>query len=391
MIGVYDISVDFPLTDLDPLEASSLVLLKRMGGIDTARVILPVRRDVLDSVVGAGSPIHVRWRAGSRTDSMHGYVYSYRPGTVEYSDRTVLIVVGAAYPMFSERGRTFYRMGIHSIAEEICDDYGFQLEVEPHPIVQEQILQRDESDWGLLSRLADEWGYVLSMEGVTVVFRPLDHVLRESFRRITYEKIAPELSMFSMDRSLVEFEPTWQTAGSSPSAVTKGGGVDPASGSGIQWSSSGRETMFSNVQVGRDVASELEGRLVGLSESVRARFPYRAKALFIEPIGKKPLDVYRIEDNKKVSNWVVLSVKYVVSKDSFHGDMVLGSYGSNEFSESNVGLDVATILNANKYAARPEPYLMDTRPIMKGIGANADIEDQRWRARVRTVLVGEGA
>lgn len=390
MIALFPMTAEFPLTNLGTVEANSIVCLRRVGAIDTARVELPIARDRIDNVVAAGSPVRLSWSYGSTKDELYGYVHSYRPSTSGYVDHTTLVVVGAAYPMFNERARTYYRVGIHNVAEDICDDYMFELDTDPHPVMQEQILQQDESDWGLISRLADKWGYALYLDDVTMIFRPLDGLLADNVRAGEDAAVSAVMSPELIGGSLIEFKPQYQAAGSSPMGRNIGAGMEPASGEFIGWESKGeRKGMFQNTQISRAVYSELEGEYIALAESVKNRFPFRAKAIFQTPIGKKPYDVYRIDHDGERSNWTILSVKHVMNRSQYMGDMMLGSYNSNEKPLSGgVGLDVPAILSRGREVRRPMPILKNTRPYVQGAGADVSVEDQRWRAEVRTVLNG---
>lgn len=390
MFSLYPIRVDFPLTSLSRVEGVSLICLRTLGSMDTARLEINVLPGDFSQYVTAGSPLRISWVDGhGNRDQFIGYVHSFRPSSEGFAPRTRLIAVGAAYPMFNESQRTFYRVGIHNIAREIATDYRFQLDTEPHPYVNEQVLQQSDSDWAFLHRLAKEWGYVLLSQDVNLTFRPQQLVLEENYRTAerlkTYQSVNPEVT------SLVNFEPSYSATGKNPAAVSGGQGVGPIQVAPIRWSQEEDAGVFEEAVTARAITSELEGEMVVRAEEARGRFPFSAKATIIAPAGKKPLDVYQITHNNKKVTWVVQSVKHIVTGDTYLGEFVLGSDGRDYVSNSaQKRVDVSVALRRNEaLLQRGRPVVIDSRPIFLGAGPNRVVSKQRWKSHLLHTPIGE--
>jgi hypothetical protein len=379
------------MTELTYVEGISLICLRRTNAMDVARLVLNLNSNDVEGVVAAGSPIKIVWASGGEHDEFVGYVHSYRPSTNGYSQKIVVIAVSAAYPMFTERGRTFYRVGIHNIAEEIADDYRFQIETDPHPLMQEQVLQGDDSDWSMLARLADEWGYTVMLDGVTLIFRPQQDIMLDNYRQSEREYTKTTVSQKTRS-SLVEFKPSYTATGSDPISVQSGLGVEPVTVRAMLWQDgTPTEGMFSERSISRNITSELEGEAVVAAKEAQGRFPFTASAIFQAPINKKPWDIYQISHQGDTKTWAVQSVKHVVNGHNYFGEMVLGSDGENYRTKERTGkkLDVPALIRRSQRARRPEPVIIDSRPYYEGVGASAVKHDQRWKASLLTVPVVE--
>jgi len=154
MFRLVPIKITFPLTPLASVDVDTLTVLSKVNYMDAARLHIRMDYEEIQRYVTAGSPLWIRWGKGRRSDLFDGYVHSFRPKSDGYVRSTEIIAVSTAYPMFNESGRTFYDAGIHNVAQEIGDKYRFQVETDPHPVIQSQILQKTDSDWSLLARLA---------------------------------------------------------------------------------------------------------------------------------------------------------------------------------------------------------------------------------------------
>jgi hypothetical protein len=378
--SLFPIKVDFPFTPLDEVEAFSVTCLRRIGFMDTARLVLNIKPEDVNPYVTAGSPIHIVWEGDGATDSFVGYVHSFRPISEGYYRRTLILAVSAAYPMYTETGRSFYRIGIHNIAEEVGDDYRFQVETDPHPLLQEQVLQQDDSDWAFLKRLADDWGYVLVFDGVTLIFRPLHTIIEENNRLAESEQVLFGLS--PTGSNILSFTPTFTAAGDSPLAINVGRGVEPVTSQTIDWKQAGKG-VFKQITT-RSVTSELEGEMVATAKEAQTRFPFTAKANILYPARKKPLDAYRIAYEGQIITWTIHAVKHIVTGSNYVGEMILGSDGVDRSQDAQSGqLDISYLLKRNRRATRPNPVIIKTQPYYVGTGASAVVDDQRWKAQVK--------
>lgn len=379
MISIFELSSDFPFTPYQQVETVSLICLRKIGAMDTVRVEVNLRPEEAAAYLMPGSPMRVTWRGGDRPDEFVGYVHSLKPAGDGYLPKTIIIGVSAAYPLFNESARAFYQASIHNVAEEIADDYRFQLDTDPHPLIQNQILQQDESDWGMLRRLGDEWGYALVMDGVRLIFRPLLKVLEEN-DRVAVPVLSPEGPQ--APSVLKNFEPNYSAVtDKAPLARYVGSGLDPYGLRPLPWEEESGG-IFKKTTTTRAVASELEGEMVAASEEAKARFPFTARGTVMYPGGAKPLDVYRIMHNNQISTWTVHAVKHIVTGNNYIADMVFGSNGEDTgTSRDHDRVDVN--LRLERSHMRPaEPVIANYEPYYAGRGANVANKNQRWVARL---------
>jgi len=377
MPSLHPIRVTFPLTPLVGMEGRSLVCLRRVGAMDVAKVLISAKSEEVRPYIAAGSPLKITWSGNGIRDYFYGYVHSFEPITSGFHHHTVLLAVAASYPMFNESQRTFYLAGIHNAASEVADDHRFQLEAEKHSVTLDQILQHDESDWSFLRRLAEEWGYVLLFDGVTLIFRPLLDVLNERIRMAEDERT--QFAMSPNGSNFLSFEPAFSAVGEVAVSTTRIQGARYVATEIPRQST--RPGIFDQVVTDRTITTDLESESVALAHEVRQRFPFTAKARVLFPAGKKPLDSYRISHEGKRMVWSIQSVKHIVSGGDYIGEMTLGSDGEDSAKVTR-GLDMAMLIRKRSFTRRPTPVISDFRQYFKGTKGDVLVKDQRWRAPV---------
>jgi hypothetical protein len=388
--SLFPAHISFPLTPVQKVDVTTLVVLRHEYQMDTARLALNVSYDDLNQYVGAGSPLRIRWGSQLRFDEFIGYVHSFRPMTDEITKKTEIVAISAAYPMFNESGTTYTNVGIHNVVQEIGNNYRFQVETDPHPYVHDQILQKGDSDWGLLARLASQWGYILMMDGVTLIFRPLKDVLAENYR---YSFTAKTSAMGTLDplANIISFEESYSATGTQP--LTESGlyGVDPISVEVVsQKGIIPIAGVFDEINSSNSVTSNLEGELKSAGTTTRRQFPYEARGTFRAAYRRKPFDAYRIFNDGQFKTWIVRSVRHVVTGGDYLSEMVFGSDGLDHSQKSrDFQLDINTLLKQSRRAKRPQPMIINTRPYYVGAGASVVVPDQRWKAQVMTVPVDD--
>lgn len=388
MFRLYPIQVSFVNTPMGWLEAEYLTTLHRLNAMDVAKFRLRLAYEEVTKFVSAGSALMIRWGRDSQHDGFIGYVHSFRPGTEGYVRYTEVIAVSAAYPMVNESGRTFYDVGIHNVAQEIGDDYRFQVETDPHPYVNSQILQKGDSDWGLLARMGAQWGYVLMMSGVTLIFRPMLDILEENYRLAIPAKTYSDYS--TPGAQIISFERSLSATESVSLANVSFKGVDPLTIKPISQRESTDDAIFEEIDANKAVTSDIEGELKVDAIRAEKAFPFHADAVMYAPFGRRPLDVYRLINDGKVETWVIESIKHTVTGDAYTAEVRLGSDGEDHSTRSGKArMDVSVLLKRNQRTRRPRPVVVNTRPYYLGTGANAVVSDQRWKAQVMTVPVDD--
>lgn len=391
MFRMFPATVTFPLTGLRKKDITSLTVLRREYLMDTARLELNVAYDDLNKYVFAGSPLRIRWGPSTRYDEFFGYVHSFQPMTDGVTKSTTIVAISAAYPMYNESGQTYTEVGIHNVAQEIGDNYRFQVETDPHPYVHNQILQKGDSDWLLLSRLAQQWGYVLQMDGVTLIFRSLSELLEENYRNSSTARTSAEGFLVDPRSNLLSFEESYSATSAAPLTTTGFYGVNPVDVDVVAQEEADAQSIFQEIDVSRSITSDLEGELKTESVRAQSQFPYDATAVIRAPYRKKPFDCYRVYNDGTWKTWVIRSIKHTITGDDYTAEVILGSDGVDHSltSTANARLDLSVMIKRNQRTRRPIPVIVNSRPYLVGAGASAVVPDQRWKALVMTVPLND--
>lgn len=169
---VPSVQIQFPLaptlngmsiTDIDWIQERNRhdLMIIRHSGTDPS-LILPY--------IPAGSPIKVTIRTFRNTRTMYGYIHKAEPEYGFLPRTTRITVVGAGYPM-KEAGKTaLANASVDMMVRRVARRHRLFADIEPHPRLFKQLVQSGETDWEFLTRLAEESGYSLRMDGVTLRF-----------------------------------------------------------------------------------------------------------------------------------------------------------------------------------------------------------------------------
>lgn len=168
----------------------------------------------------AGAPVVVRWTSPVGDGAFHGYVHRADP--VYQRDRRTasLLLVGASYPLMQPGSLAWTGVRASDVVRDVAFRFGMACDVEGHPLVYPQIVQAGRSYWQLLRELAEEIGYVLRMEGATLVFRSRASLLAH------FRPLAPEVPVSTFAPKLGAFNPELGATSASRAAT----GIDPYQG-----------------------------------------------------------------------------------------------------------------------------------------------------------------
>lgn len=137
-----------------------------------------------------GVPVYFRWTQGQRSKSWYGYVNTVSKHVVGQRETVMEITcVGASYPL-KERAQVVYKnKTIPEIAIIIAKKFNLHYSVENHSRRFPYIAISGESYWEWLNEYAKLIGYVCYLDGVTLVFKPIDKLIDSGVKDI------PVLSM----------------------------------------------------------------------------------------------------------------------------------------------------------------------------------------------------
>jgi phage protein D len=183
------LQVVFPNSPMvNPTIPKSVKVIQKPGSHDLA--VFSLRS--VDQFTGLlpGAPIAISWSGLRGAASFRGYVYRIAP-TFDANNAftTNFICVGPSYPLMNKGTDVWVGVSAPDVVRDVALKHGLSYDVEHHPRVYGQVAQAGESYWRLLNRLAEETGYVLRVEGGTVLFRSRDSMTRH------FRPIAPVLQM----------------------------------------------------------------------------------------------------------------------------------------------------------------------------------------------------
>jgi phage protein D len=184
-----------------------------------------------------GVPVHFRWVQGQRARSWYGYVNTVSKHVVGQKETVMEITcVGASYPLKQRAQAVYKNKTIPDIAISIAKKFNLHYSVERHSRVFPYIAMAGESYWEWLNEYAKLIGYVCYMDGVTLVFKPIDKLIDTGVKDIAILSMgAAELPINNQiqDRTLDSLKVLNgdYVEGSDNASTSKVvGGVDPLTG-----------------------------------------------------------------------------------------------------------------------------------------------------------------
>lgn len=128
-----------------------------------------------------GVPVTFEWSKGSVKNSWHGYV-SFVSSEMSSANKKMTEVhcVGASFPAKKRELRVFKNKTIPQVAEILAKEVGLNFKGEANPRIFKQLTISGQSYWEWLSEQARRIGYVMYVEGLDLVFKPIDKVIDQA-------------------------------------------------------------------------------------------------------------------------------------------------------------------------------------------------------------------
>jgi len=397
------INLHFPNSPLTNLaQPKQVKVIQKPGAHDIATFSL----STVDSYAGLanGAPVSIGWSGLKGSASFRGYVYRISPVfSGGYGMGTHFICVGTSYPLMSKGTDVWVGVGAADVVRDVARRHGLNYDVEDHPRVYGQIAQAGDSYWKLLNRLAEETGYVLRVEGGTILFRSRDSMT------LHFRPIAPLLQMMRTKNpasqaysDIINFKAQSgefnQELGSSRASRTITG-VDPKTGAPISKNAglpdpyrSDVEPVFNDYLVDTVVntQSELDSAMNAAQE--KNRFTRFAKMqTWGEPYLAPERIVYATGMGSELAGyWTVRSVTHSVESRNYQCEVDLatdGLGGTQRLVGEEVGGSSSRLVPVDPHRLPglswpyPEPVL-ESRPQVAGFSGQA-MSDFTWVAPAR--------
>lgn len=329
---------EFPLLGAQVPLFRGFELTQRQGAHDVA--VIPFEGEVnhLSESYATGAPVRLTWGNRYGQGEFVGYVHHTRQRLQTRHPVSEVVCVGAGFPLFEVRQRAFENVTADQTVGTLAHAQGLAAVVDAHPRVYPILMQDTISDWALLTRLANETGYVLRPEGTTVQFVTRTH-MEEYYRprAQVYHLASDQNSLLPTQSTLFNFTPMVGDyfpetgATNTTKTVTR---IDPTTGevqalSQAPTGGAAARSFFTSPQaVGAHTALEATSALEAASQ--RSRYVYRAKASLQ---GSAVTTPERFVYLKGVTApyggyWTVLSVKHrVEGRFKYFCEVELGTDG----------------------------------------------------------------
>jgi len=203
-------TVKFPTLPFLKSKPVSVDIIQKMGSHDVLTIEYLTSSEKVFKVLKTGVPVLVTWKQGVQTRNLHAYVSHVEKSSA--SQRRVLFkirCVGASFPLKERSNKVFKNSTITEAASWIARKHGLKFIGEPHPRRFAQLTLSGHSYWEWLQEQAKRIGYGVVMDGVTLVFRPLDKLLDQSISSaVILSNFNTQLTIGNlfMDKTLDHFE-----------------------------------------------------------------------------------------------------------------------------------------------------------------------------------------
>lgn len=310
-----------------------------------------------------GVPFTLKWTQLQKTRIIYGYVtHVSNETTGQKTAKMQVNAVGASFPLKQRSSKIHKKMTITEVASLIAKNHHLKFVGDPHPHKYDQLAVSGHSDWAWLTEHAKRIGYGLMIDGVTLVFKPLDKLLDQSVTN------APIMSMFNVpfpinnlfyDRTLDYFRVLSGEnieATDYQRAVKNTGGVNPQTGKSFTSKASPKkvgknlrkkvsDVLFEEYMSNHVVNSGEAARLTaeGAAHLARLNLPAIAKGQG-DPRLKPFAPVYITGINEEVDGyWIVNSVvHYLKFTGEYTVEMIVSTDGLGEPTDARSAVPAAS-------------------------------------------------
>lgn len=162
------------------------------------------------SLLKTGVPVEFRITQGVLSRTWIGYV-SYVKSTVsaQREREMVVVCIGSSFPLKEETTETYEKVTIPDVVEKIATKFGYNYLGEQHGLVFDQLSLAGHSYWEWIHEQAKRIGYGVLIDGMTMVFKPIDSMIKYGITTIPLFDMGgigiPSGSNF-IDRTLDSFQ-----------------------------------------------------------------------------------------------------------------------------------------------------------------------------------------
>lgn len=350
----FELSVDSAAVDyhalnrieIDLIECKHDMVTIELGGIPT-RAITDYQNKGVSLSVNTGANFAF---------DFSGYVADVRPTSRTYHglvnnspfQTADIVCLGASYDMRAKKNRVWDSYTLAAVAEELCAQYKFSLDVPADPLVFSPLAQVEESDWQFIVRYADMLGYSVNMHGTHMhIYDPYKATDRAtSFHRLTTIK-GTRGDIATTPGQVSEFKGRFsEDTSDNDTIVTVRQGTTE-----FDVASSGQH------ENSRKIHNRINGHIDSYENAVRVldvarkhTYDYRARAMVSGVAGCVPGGVVTLDNYNSGFDglWYVHAAKHILTSGVFLSDLDLSRNKDSELEQFN---------NVHKFEVPPLPRL----------------------------------
>lgn len=343
-------SVEFPTIPNIKTVPNQIEIHQNMHSHDIVTISYNTTDEKYLKILKTGVPLVVTWREGSETPRrVYGYVSHIAKETVGQRRAMFKIVcVGASYVLKKRSNKIYKNKTIPEVAQAIAKEVGLKYVGVKHPRRFSQLAISGHSYWEWLHEQAARIGYGIVVDGVTLVFKPLDDLLDQSVKN------APTMTMFGnplqkgvlfKDRTLDYFEVLNGEnveLGKSLRSTKHSGGMNPLTGrvfiskhspkeSGKQLRKNVSDVLFDEYLSGQVVDTSSSAKLTAKGSAELARLNVPAKLQGQGDVRLKPYAPIMVVGTGDETDgyWVVNTVTHTISsRGTYEVDMTVSTDGT---------------------------------------------------------------
>lgn len=137
-----------------------------------------LKSDMWQELLQTGEPVKFSWNNDKSSHTWYGYVYMVVVETAAQREQKMDVVcIGSSFPLKQQVTRVYSNVTIPEVAAEIAKEHGFRFIGENHSTRFEQLVIAGESYWEWLISSAKRIGYGLIIDGMDLLFRPIDQLI----------------------------------------------------------------------------------------------------------------------------------------------------------------------------------------------------------------------
>ena len=348
--------VKFPnLPSLD-IQPSRVDLLQAQYTHDILKVRYTNVSDFWFTVLNTGEPVTFQWSRGITSGQFFGYVYLVtKENAAQRKSEMEIQCIGSTFPLKEQVTRVFENMTITDVARIIAVEHGFHFIGETDTRVFEQLVITGQSYWEWLVQQARKIGYAIVVDGLSLIFRPIDKLIDQSMGNIPvlsqFGTALPTNTMF-LDRTLDYFKVLsgeHVENGTHHRATKQVGGINPLTGEiisatnspatvGVNLRSSTSDVLFNEQRTEHVVNSQVAANSAAEGAAHLGRFNMPARVRCQGDTRIRPFAPVFIEGTGELTDgyWMVKSVIHRFAKiGDYQIEMDVVTDGSGKNTPTN--------------------------------------------------------